>query len=462
MPERVALSLARHSAQTYLVRSSSRPSMERRATLMEKVDGALFTFAGLSAVWLAYLLLDQGIRFGWQSLLLIPFWVVVTYLMLPRLHRILTRVYVPGYFIGRTRTSDGLLGDPVNLAFRGAEPQVHQAMTDAGWSRADDLTLASGRRIVTSTLRRRSYVQAPVSPLILFDRQQDFAYQQEVEGSPSQRHHVRFWRCPEDWMLPGGYAVDWLAAGTYDRSVGLSLFTLQVTHKIAPDTDVERDYIVHTLRAANPSVEVDVIRDFSTGYHSRNGGGDRIQTDGDLPIVDLTRVPAPAPVAEPPEPTDSRDKRPAQTVFGAGVAVLRGLTYLVTGLGLLVFRDAVQQGTVSVEFDLPREDIPTAITVVGLLLLGAAVVDIGMGVAVLAGRNWARLTLMIFCVFTTTPAFVADVAGTQVIALAQLPSVATNILVLLGLSSHRARDFAARGRARPKEVAAETAHALNR
>ena len=43
-------------------------------------------------------------------LLLIVFWVLLTYLLLPRLHRILTRLYVPGYFIGRARTSDGLLG----------------------------------------------------------------------------------------------------------------------------------------------------------------------------------------------------------------------------------------------------------------------------------------------------------------------------------------------------------------
>ena len=117
-------------------------------------------------------------------------------------------------------------------------------MTDAGWTRADDLSLISGRRIVTSTLGRHSYHQAPVSPLHLFDRQQDFAYQQEVAGSPSKRHHVRFWRCPEGWMLPGGYDVDWLAAGMYDRRVVVSLFTLQITHKIAEDTDVERDYIV--------------------------------------------------------------------------------------------------------------------------------------------------------------------------------------------------------------------------
>ena len=96
-------------------------------------------------------------------------------------------------------------------------------------------------------------------------------------------------------MLPGGYAVDWLAAGTYDRSVGLSLFTLQVTHKIEENTDVERDYIVETVSAASPEVEVEVIDNFSTGYHSRNGGGDLIITDGNLPIIDAdgSRCPRP-------------------------------------------------------------------------------------------------------------------------------------------------------------------------
>ncbi|MET0303781.1 MAG: LssY C-terminal domain-containing protein, partial [Microbacteriaceae bacterium] len=122
-----------------------------------------------------------------------------------------------------------------------------------------------------------------------------FAYQQEVDGNPAQRHHVRFWRCPEGWLLPGGRQVDWVAAGTFDTSVGLSLFTLQVTHRIDADTDVERDHIVATVTAADPRVSVDVIADFSTGYHARNGGGDSIRTDGDLPIVDVRAVEAVTP-----------------------------------------------------------------------------------------------------------------------------------------------------------------------
>ena len=86
---------------------------------MDMLDGTLFAFAGLATIWLAYLVFRASIRPGWPMLLLIVFWVLLTYLLLPRLHRILTRLYVPGYFIGRARTSDGLLGDPVNLALRG-------------------------------------------------------------------------------------------------------------------------------------------------------------------------------------------------------------------------------------------------------------------------------------------------------------------------------------------------------
>jgi LssY C-terminus len=418
---------------------------------MDMLDGALFAFAGLATIWLAYLVFRASIRPGWPMLLLFVFWVLLTYLLLPRLHRILTRVYVPGYFIGRARTSDGLLGDPINLALRGHEAQVHDAMARAGWTRADDLSLTSGLRILKSTLRRRSYAEAPVSPLHLFDRQQDFAYQQEVAGSPSQRHHVRFWRCPEGWMLPGGYAVDWLAAGTYDKSVGLSLFTLQVTHKIEENTDIERDYIVETVSEGSPEVEVEVIENFSTGYHSRNGGGDLIITDGDLPIIDVRRIEVPdtAAVAH----TDSRDKRPAQIAFGAGVAFLRGLFYVPFALLLLLLPPELLDQGVDLE-GMTVEGGRAALIVAGTVVALIALVDIGLAIAVFVGRNWARILLMLSCVVTTTIAFIGNANGSEAVTLAtSLPTVGINIMVLLALSSHRARTYAIRGRHIPKHIA---------
>ena len=268
--------------------AESSPAARRRGwSSGVAVDWFFFVFAGLAAVWLAYLSLTETFHVGWWGIpFFLGFWALLAYLVLPRLHRILTTIYVPDYFIGRARTSDGLLGDPVNLAFLGDGEQIERALRAGGWTRADPVTLASSWRIISSTVRGRSYHEAPVSPLFLFGRQQDFAYQQEVDGNPAQRHHVRFWKCPDGWLLPGGRRVDWLAAGTFDTRVGLSLFTLQVTHKIDANTDVERDHIVATVTAGDPRVTVDVIRDFSTGYHARNGGGDSIRTDGDLPVVD--------------------------------------------------------------------------------------------------------------------------------------------------------------------------------
>lgn len=254
------------------------------------VDNFFVIFSGAASVWLAWLVFSESFGTWTRLWYLLPFWLILAYVTLPRLHKILSGIYVPDYFIGRSRTTDGLLGDPINLAVCGSQEQLETVMAEAGWTKADEISLRSSWRIVLSTITGRSYDEAPVSTLNLFGRQQDFAYQQEVENSPAKRHHVRFWRCPEGWLLPGGYKADWLAAGTFDRSVGFSLFTFQITHKIEENIDIERDHIVASMRKANPEVKVRVIEDFSTGYHSRNGGGDAIITDGDLPIVNISEV----------------------------------------------------------------------------------------------------------------------------------------------------------------------------
>lgn len=407
-----------------------------RRPVTATLDSVLFVFAGVSAVWLAYLLLRASLRPNWQVLLLVVFWALVAYLVLPRLHRVLTYLYLPGYFIGRTRTSDGLLGDPVNLGLLGKEAQIHAAMTAAGWTRADEVSPASSMRIISTTLSRRSYPEAPVSPLHLFDRQQDFAYQQEVAGNPSKRHHVRFWRCPEGWLLPGGYAADWLAAGTFDRSVGLSLMTFQVTHRIAADIDVERDHIVASLTGANPAATVERIHNFSTGYHARNGGGDAMVTDGDLPVIDLRAVAtAAAPVL--PAPADSRRRRPAPIAFGAAVAGLRG-AFLGVVAGVLIIDPT--------EVDLlPASTVAATVGLTAFGLVLVALVDIGLGIGTYWGRNWARVLLMLSCVSTILAAFVATARGGPRPSLGSgLPVVSLGILVLLALTSSRARDFAER------------------
>jgi len=435
----------------------SRSALGRRTPVSTVVDYAFFVFGGAAAVWLAWLVLTSSFEWGWFLVVFfVVFWAVLAYLVLPRVHRILTEIYVPDYFIGRARTSDGLLGDPINLALLGSEAQLDDAMRAAGWTRADDVTARSSRRIITSTVLRRSYDEAPVSPLFLFGRQQDVAYQQEVKGNPAKRHHVRFWRCPDGWLLPGGHRVEWLAAGTFDRSVGFSLFTLQITHKIDADTDIERDHIVSTLVEADVGVEVSVIRDFSTGYHARNGGGDSIETDGDLPILDLTRVPVDPVAVRVAADADARraaraERRPVPTVLGALLMMLRvGAGALYIALNLLdwnaVVASQVQAGS------LTPDDSNTASLVLGIAMgvFGAGLVlYFLLALLVLFGSNWARIAAMsyssLIIVFSAIDSFNG---GPEISLRNNLLGVALDILVVLALSSKRSREWARRRRDR--------------
>ncbi|MDO5092936.1 MAG: LssY C-terminal domain-containing protein [Propionibacteriaceae bacterium] len=301
----------------------------RKRTPVWDVVAAFFVVVALVLVaWLAIVMFMHA-RPGdrlW-GLHMLAFWLITTYLAIPRIHQLFTLWYVPDYFIGRTRTGDGILGDPVNLAFDGTADEIHASMQAAGWTLADEITLRSAWGIIISSVFRRSYPAAPVSNLYLFRRKHAFAYQMEVAGNAAQRHHVRFWPTPEGWYLPGGEHVDFLAAGTYDRAVGLSLFTGQITHKIDADTDAERDFIINTLRFADAKTRVRVIDKFSTAYHSRNGGGDAIQTDGALPIVNVSGAtdrnpPAVMPTAD---KSVARHHIPPRPLLATGTLTLLGL-----------------------------------------------------------------------------------------------------------------------------------------
>jgi hypothetical protein len=407
------------------------------------VDGAFFLFGGVAAAWFAFLLLRESFALGWGELWFsFLWWVLLAYLVLPRLQRILTAIYVPNYFLGRARTSDGLLGDPVNIALLGTELQLHTALRAGGWTRADELTFRTGWRIVRDTLTRRSYAAAPVSPLFLFGRRQDFAYQQQVGSNPGSRHHVRFWKCPDGWRLPGGRAVDWVAAGSFDRSVGLSLFTLQVTHRISSDTDAERDHIVRGLAAVDPAVRVSVIEDFSTGYHARNGGGDAIVTDGDLPVVDLGEVtgsdnPAPGTgeAGSARTATPARTHRPAPVVVGSALLGARVVTTVVLAIPLVVARGEV------------------AVILAAAVFIAAEAL---LAVGVYRGYTSARLGAM----FLSALAIVLQLLhlGTTPVDAslhATLSGLSLDVLLVLALSSQRARAFA-RARVSDREVGQTT------
>ncbi|MGN6197930.1 LssY C-terminal domain-containing protein [Humibacter sp.] len=428
-----------------------RPARTFRLRLARAIDYGYFLLATLAAIWMAWLLASESFSWGWWLIaFFVLFWALLAYLVLPRLHSILTRIYVPNYFIGRARTSDGLLGDPINLALLGTQAQLETAMADAGWTRADPVTARSSWRIVTSTLLRRSYDEAPVSPLLLFGRQQDLAYQQEVLGNPAKRHHVRFWKCPDGWRLPGGERADWLGAATFDRRVGLSLFTLQVTHKIDANTDIERDYVVGSVEKADASVHVGVIQDFSTGYHARNGGGDSIITDGNLPVVDLRGIRSRHEFENETDVVEAAaDKRPVSIALGCALLALRALAgvlfVLITATHWTAFVRSVSVDVEGVPEDFARNvTIVIAIVSIGITIFGL-LVQFALITLIFRGSNWARILSMTLSAIAVIAAAIDFFnGGAQVNLRANLLGLPLDILVLLALSSERSSAWARR------------------
>jgi hypothetical protein len=250
--------------------------------------GATQFVVAVGAFYILYdLLLEQFFDGSKEIIPLLALWVLTSYLVITRVHRLLSGYYVPNYFVGRVRSSSGLLSDPVNLAFFGDEPNIHAAMQKAGWSKAVKLTPTTALRAAYASIFRRSYPSAPVGTMYLFNKPQDFAYELQVNGNPNQRHHVRFWKTPNGWRLPGGHNADWLAAATHDTHVGIKIATGQLDHIIHSDVDKERDYIIKTLKDTKALKKLDVVKHFTDAYHDRNNGGDRIRTDGSLPFITL-------------------------------------------------------------------------------------------------------------------------------------------------------------------------------
>ncbi|WP_225735663.1 LssY C-terminal domain-containing protein [Gulosibacter chungangensis] len=446
------------------------------------VDATAFVVAGVAAAWYAVVSVTEAIHLRWWLIPLgILFWAALAYLVLPRLNRILTAIYVPGYFIGRTVTSHGLLGDPVNLAIMGDEEDIVRAMTDAGWTTADPVTWRSSWQIVLATITRRSYSHAPVSPLFLFERKQDLAFEQEVAGNPAQRHHIRFWKCPPGWPLPGGKRVDWLAAATFDRRVGLSLFTLQVTHKVASDADDERDHVVDTLRPLS-GVTVEVLQDYLTAYRARNGGGDSFYTDGALPMVDLRGVcdaepadpqppqaqspraqpsrvqpsrvqPAHASESasvgqtehEPAEDAIDKDLRPAprpETLAGVTLVVLR---MLVGAIWLIVFLGEGAEAAYRFSWifeGLDPDEIAASTAVIAWSVAALLLVEALLAALMWRGSEFARMLLMLVSTAWILLAFASWLSHGGALGVHfTLVTVGFDLLLLLALSSREAAAY---------------------
>jgi hypothetical protein len=139
-------------------------------------------------------------------------------------------------------------------------------------------------------------------------------------------------------------------------------------------------------------------------------------------------------------------KRPASVLGGVLLMGVRAVTGGFAILTVIVSWDTFVATIVLNGERLDRSDPEAAAAVLGWLL-GAyglyLVLYLGLAALVFTGRNWARVVAMSFASVSILFSF-ADYAlnGAQITLRTSLVSVTIDILILLALSSTRARHFA--------------------
>jgi hypothetical protein len=253
----------------------------------------------------------------------VALYLAMAYVLLPALwtHREHQPGLAPGPFV--TTTPQGIPGDPVNIGLVGSRHEVIGAMAAAGWHPADPITIESSAEIGLSVVLHRPYQDAPVSTLMYRGRRQDLAFERAVGTSAAHRHHVRLWQVLAQGVE--GRPV-WLGAASFDRSVGISHRTGQITHHIDPDLDAERQFLIDSLTGAGLLAQTYQVTGTGPTLAGRNGGGDRYFTDGEICLGVLR--PDLAPSAVPPEHRpSSRGVAFKQRVWRALAGAVRALPF---------------------------------------------------------------------------------------------------------------------------------------
>src|SRR5262249_17627907 len=186
-------------------------------------------------------------------------------------------------------SGEGMRGDRVDVGLVGTKAEPVKIMLAAKWYPADPLSLKSCLEMAEASVFARRYDDAPVSSLYLFGRKEDLAFEQPVGDSPRHRHHVRFWKSEK---VDADDRPIWVGSAIYDKKVGLSRETLEVTHVTAPDIDAERDYLFDDLKKTGDLSETYIVDDFHKVKEGKNGGGDPWHTDGKLYVGVIAVKPA--------------------------------------------------------------------------------------------------------------------------------------------------------------------------
>src|SRR5215472_7536509 len=175
-------------------------------------------------------------------------------------------------------------GDMVNFVIVGPLAKVQDALTAADWHVADRDVKESVLKAALETYQKKAYLAMPMSDLYLFGRIQDFGYEQaEPYAVVASRHHFRIWKASFQY---NGQDV-WVGAGTHDIGFEKDQRNGNVTHKIDPAVDGERDNIGATLEKADKVKQLTYYLPQNPVQEAKNATGGGYHSDGRILVIEL-------------------------------------------------------------------------------------------------------------------------------------------------------------------------------
>jgi hypothetical protein len=186
----------------------------------------------------------------------------------------------------------GRAADIVNLLLIGSREQIAAAFTAAGWVEARRNTPRANWGSAFAATFNYADRNAPMSSLRVNNVEADMAWEKGFDDV-SKRHHIRLWKMEQSWE---GQEL-WVAAATRDVEMGFLRPGRVVTHRVEEQVDHERDKIAWDLAFASCADALDWWDRPAVPRDTHNATGDRMQTDGQLVVVQVNDCSHPRGVA---------------------------------------------------------------------------------------------------------------------------------------------------------------------
>jgi LssY C-terminus len=183
-------------------------------------------------------------------------------------------------------------GDPLNLVIVEGQQDPIVPFIARGWHLARQLNVSSALDTARAFIFRDEFLTSPVSPLYVFGRKEDIALQ-KARSTINERLHARF------WLTPYTFESRKVWIGQISRDIGVRLTDQTwnlTTHKIGPDVDFDRSYLVQDLLLSGFVKQygyVDGVGAAPASAPRTNLTGDPYYTDGLRAVVFLSNQTTP-------------------------------------------------------------------------------------------------------------------------------------------------------------------------